>query len=245
MLLRSISKHVKDQNWFAVLLDFFIVVVGILIAFQITQWNERRQEGVFEITYLKRLAVDLDETISYLVHSDESQTKIKSVIESTLAILNNSKANDQALIEAVQRYVSKGAWLGDFKVTRTTFDDLKSTGNLSLIKNEDLVTSLGKLHTNFAEYNLSALVNTDWVLPFDSKMTWEMDFMRFDSNTEHLFPKNSPTDVAQHIRDNAELLRRHASLHYWYVVAISNDYKSAGEEAKLVRAMINAELEKH
>ena len=147
MLLRSISKHVKDQNWFAVLLDFFIVVVGILIAFQITQWNERRQEGVFEITYLKRLAVDLDETISYLVHSDESQTKIKSVIESTLAILNNSKANDQALIEAVQRYISKGAWLGDFKVTRTTFDDLKSTGNLSLIKNEDLVSSLGKLHT--------------------------------------------------------------------------------------------------
>ena len=40
MLLRSISKYVRDQNWFAVALDFFIVVAGILIAFQITNWNE-------------------------------------------------------------------------------------------------------------------------------------------------------------------------------------------------------------
>ena len=45
MLLRSIKKHVKDQNWFAVFLDFFIVVAGILIAFQITNWNEARSEA--------------------------------------------------------------------------------------------------------------------------------------------------------------------------------------------------------
>jgi len=42
MRLRSLTKHIRDQNWFAVALDFFIVVVGILIAFQITNWNEAR-----------------------------------------------------------------------------------------------------------------------------------------------------------------------------------------------------------
>lgn len=42
MILRSITKHVKDQNWFAVLVDFLIVVVGILMAFQITTWSEQR-----------------------------------------------------------------------------------------------------------------------------------------------------------------------------------------------------------
>lgn len=45
MILRRITKHVKDQNWFAVGLDFFIVVVGILIAFQITNWSEGRQQN--------------------------------------------------------------------------------------------------------------------------------------------------------------------------------------------------------
>ena len=41
MRLRSLTKHIREQNWFAVALDFFIVVVGILIAFQITNWNEK------------------------------------------------------------------------------------------------------------------------------------------------------------------------------------------------------------
>lgn len=42
MILRSLTKHIKEQNWFAVLLDFLIVVVGILMAFQITNWSEQR-----------------------------------------------------------------------------------------------------------------------------------------------------------------------------------------------------------
>jgi hypothetical protein len=37
-------EHVKTQNWFAVVLDFLIVVAGILIAFQITNWSESRQQ---------------------------------------------------------------------------------------------------------------------------------------------------------------------------------------------------------
>ena len=45
MLLRSITKHVREQNWFAVGLDFFIVVVGILIAFQISNWNTARNNS--------------------------------------------------------------------------------------------------------------------------------------------------------------------------------------------------------
>jgi hypothetical protein len=44
VILRRLTQHVKDQNWFAVGLDFFIVVAGILIAFQITNWNAARQD---------------------------------------------------------------------------------------------------------------------------------------------------------------------------------------------------------
>jgi hypothetical protein len=44
MILRRLSQHIKDQNWFAVVLDFVIVVAGILIAFQITNWSELQRE---------------------------------------------------------------------------------------------------------------------------------------------------------------------------------------------------------
>lgn len=59
MILRRITQHVKEQNWFAVVLDFFIVVAGILIAFQVTNWNEQRQSKAALVTAENSLQTDL------------------------------------------------------------------------------------------------------------------------------------------------------------------------------------------
>ena len=61
MLLRSLTKHVRDQNWFAVFLDFFIVVAGILIAFQITEWNEARSSSIEEQELLRQLSIEFEQ----------------------------------------------------------------------------------------------------------------------------------------------------------------------------------------
>lgn len=61
MILRRITEHLKAQNWFAVGLDFLIVVAGILIAFQINNWREGHQWRVSERAYLERLHSDIVE----------------------------------------------------------------------------------------------------------------------------------------------------------------------------------------
>ena len=68
MRLRSLTKHIREQNWFAVALDFVIVVVGILIAFQITNWNERREQRLSERRYLEQLHSDVVELNLSLIH---------------------------------------------------------------------------------------------------------------------------------------------------------------------------------
>ena len=40
MLLRRITEHVKTQNWLAVGIDFAIVVVGVFIGIQVSNWND-------------------------------------------------------------------------------------------------------------------------------------------------------------------------------------------------------------
>lgn len=42
MILRRITKHVKDQNWFAVALDFVIVVIGVGVALAAGEWLNAR-----------------------------------------------------------------------------------------------------------------------------------------------------------------------------------------------------------
>lgn len=44
MLLRRVLLHVRQQNWFAVLLDFVIVVVGVFIGVQVANWNETQKQ---------------------------------------------------------------------------------------------------------------------------------------------------------------------------------------------------------
>lgn len=55
MILRSIMKHVRDQNWVAVGIDFVIVVVGLFIGIQVASWNNARRDREAEALYLDRL----------------------------------------------------------------------------------------------------------------------------------------------------------------------------------------------
>ena len=53
MLLGSVIAHVKDQNRIADGIDFVSVVAGILVAFQVTEWNEDREDRGWERTFLE------------------------------------------------------------------------------------------------------------------------------------------------------------------------------------------------
>ncbi len=60
MISRRIKEHVTAHNWFAVAVDFVIVVVGILLAFQITEWADARADRVREAQIIEALLADID-----------------------------------------------------------------------------------------------------------------------------------------------------------------------------------------
>lgn len=55
MLLRRLNQHIKNQNWFAVGLDLFIVILGVYIGLQVQQWSNDREREQREGKYLERL----------------------------------------------------------------------------------------------------------------------------------------------------------------------------------------------
>jgi len=48
MLLSRFTDHFSNQNWFAVGLDVIVVVVGIFLGMQMTEWNEQRKDNLEE-----------------------------------------------------------------------------------------------------------------------------------------------------------------------------------------------------
>jgi len=85
MRLRRVTQNVKDQNWFAVFLDFLIVVSGVYIGIQLGNWNETRQvRGSFEQAQQRFLAenqANLKATDGFLERLDSGLDLARSAIE--------------------------------------------------------------------------------------------------------------------------------------------------------------------
>ena len=69
MLLRRVTEHVKSQNWTAIALDFLIVVLGVLLAFQINAWNDSRRAEAVRTAAIERLLTESEKSVLYLRNS--------------------------------------------------------------------------------------------------------------------------------------------------------------------------------
>jgi hypothetical protein len=63
LLLRRISTHLKEQNWFAVIAEFLIVVAGVFLGIQVSNWNAGFQEQRDENLILQRLSEETDDLL--------------------------------------------------------------------------------------------------------------------------------------------------------------------------------------
>lgn len=137
MLLRSISKHVKDQNWFAVFLDFFIVVFGVFIGFQVQQWNEHRKNLSDTRGYLARLAADMEISIDqneFQISTSRREVGQLNLIIRSLESCELSDADKPAFTVGLYN-------MGKYDLpamVMSTIDELNATGNFQLISDEDL-----------------------------------------------------------------------------------------------------------
>lgn len=59
MILRRVISHVRDQEWTAILLDFVIVVVGVFIGIQVSNWNQERVDRDLAGRYVVQLSDDI------------------------------------------------------------------------------------------------------------------------------------------------------------------------------------------
>ena len=59
MQLLRISRNFKEQNWFAVSLELFIVFLAVFIGLQADNWNQERIAKETAKTYYSRLIEDM------------------------------------------------------------------------------------------------------------------------------------------------------------------------------------------
>lgn len=121
--------------------ETLVIVFGVLIALGLDDFWTNRQERVLEADYLSRIQSDLRSDIGYLENVRKVRLALKFEAIDAVAPVVRGQAPVPDDVETFLINVSLGGLLGAANsnwTTNTTFEDLKSTGNLRLIRDTDL-----------------------------------------------------------------------------------------------------------
>tara|TARA_R100001369_G_scaffold31211_4_gene55377 strand:- start:60968 stop:61693 length:726 start_codon:yes stop_codon:yes gene_type:complete len=133
--------------------EIVLVVIGILIALSINNWNENRKYSIEEKAILSSLLenLNLSKTQSELLISDEIALK-QSLIRILGIASNNAKLTSQIIPDSIFK---SAVWdLYSDLPTFNAYNNLKSTNKLSLIKNQKINEKFTEL-----EFRLNKLRN--------------------------------------------------------------------------------------
>lgn len=81
MILRGLGERLRRQDWIAVTIEFALVVAGVFLGIQMSNWNDQRQQRATESAYLARIAEDVRRDV-------EALDEIIRVSEERMALFN-------------------------------------------------------------------------------------------------------------------------------------------------------------
>jgi hypothetical protein len=146
LILRKIADGLRTQNWFTVIIEVLIVVVGIFAGLQVDAWNESRKDRVRERAYLTRLQGDIVRDAELLRRSiDRSNRWVDGIVYAWQALDDASLISDGPckFVFGIQR-----ASFNFFPVLYDqTFVEVVSSGHLGLIRNNELKDNLSRYYT--------------------------------------------------------------------------------------------------
>lgn len=128
MVLRRFRDHVTEHNWFAVFVDFVIVVAGVFVGIQASNWNQARLNRDQARQYRTMLRDDLDANLENLAIRRRYYGWVRREALATLADLGrpSNALNQQFLVHAYQ-----ATQIQPWALKRNTYDEVLSTGAMA------------------------------------------------------------------------------------------------------------------
>jgi hypothetical protein len=152
MLLRRVTGHVRDQNWTAIGIDFVIVVVGVFIGIQVSNWNAERVTDRQAALSTANLEGDLREEAWRYQYLVEYNLDVLAASETAVgALVGTAPLSDEALL--VNAY--RATQYKQAAQRRATYDELISTGTIGLIRDRTIRETAMRYYTMATFDNLT------------------------------------------------------------------------------------------
>lgn len=141
MLLRRIMEHLKKQDWTAVVLDFAIVVIGVVVGLQVNNWNDARHDAMRGHQYLERIHADLMADVAAIERRSILWSDVTDYGGAALDFAENGKLKNGSAWETLLAFY-QASQIWTYSTSNGTYQEMISGGNLGLVRSPDLRSSL-------------------------------------------------------------------------------------------------------
>lgn len=136
MIFRRIATHLGKQEWTAIAIDFVIVVLGVFLGLQASNWNEAAADRRAEAVYLSQLRGDL-QRIEGAVRDQIAFERFQGRVAATVFdLIEHDRSAERAL--RIGMGLSQLTMRRTLRIESPTFTDLQSSGNLEVISDAAL-----------------------------------------------------------------------------------------------------------
>ncbi|MFT5501351.1 MAG: hypothetical protein ACI88G_001488 [Woeseiaceae bacterium] len=140
-------------NWSNAIGELVIIVVGVLIALAIDQWNANRLERLEEVNAVSRIIIDLQTDL------DDFAFRLESVSAKEQSLLRVKAALEQDIESEPVQFLtdiivgSDIGWNQGF-AQRSTYDNLMASGQLSIIQKADIRAKISSYYRLYEDEHI-------------------------------------------------------------------------------------------
>lgn len=222
--------------------EILLVVIGILIALQVNNWNEQRKQSELRTSYISRLVADIQQDTLNLQIIKKQTEGAQEIIKNTIHTLN-TESDLLKTMQILENYFEKGWDIRTFNANDNTYTDLSQTGNMSILKDYIEVEDIIKYYSSAKNSKEADLGNENWAVSIDIALTEKTSALEFDPVTRELFVAKDKQVSINNMIAHKELLERSAAAHYWYNNSSLRRLATIENEAQKLLQTLNTGLE--
>ena len=142
--------------------EIALLVVGILVALQIDNWNERRKESILEAEYYCRLYESaLQDRIQINRLQTEMHTRLSASIDMMAELQDEDPDRDYVANKMLAAIRLSGTI---FHPDTSAFDDIKSSGNINVLLDTEVKDQTSKYYSSVIAISMNHSDNSDHMI---------------------------------------------------------------------------------
>jgi hypothetical protein len=157
LVIRRIREHAATHNWFAVLIDLGIVVLGVFLGTQVSNWNDNRLERAQAHDYRLQIIEDLRSNEQDLNAREAYYGQAREHALAALAGIERP-AGDRGQDFVIDAYQASQVWLRP--VIRAGYDEMIGAGLSGKIGDRETRSRLTTFYSQIRQFDVTALNTT-------------------------------------------------------------------------------------